>query len=117
MSVLLIEATQAFPACWKELDENQRLELGAFVLDRTAVAIMMTASLSVTPPSWEHRFREELCSLGMTNQRRAHANIVVFDMHGESRRWRRCQANRKRLQDRRAGDLDSLQTRTLRTGC
>jgi hypothetical protein len=71
----------------KELDEEQRLELGHFVLDRTAVAIA----------NGDRFFQRHAAILGSTGsgksctvslileraRARKHANIVVLDMHGE----------------------------------
>lgn len=71
----------------KDLDETQRLELGHFVLDPSAVAIA----------NGDRFFQRHAAILGSTGsgksyavslileraQARKHANIIVFDMHGE----------------------------------
>lgn len=71
----------------KELDEKQRLELGTFVLDQTAAAIA----------NGDKFFQRHASILGSTgsgkswcvslilerSSARKHANIIVFDMHGE----------------------------------
>lgn len=71
----------------KDLDENQRLELGHFVIDQSAVAIA----------NGDRFFQRHASILGSTGSgkswcvslilERAHArkyaNIIVFDMHGE----------------------------------
>ncbi len=71
----------------KELDEAQRLELGHFVLDKSAAAIA----------NGDRFFQRHAAILGSTGSgksyavslilerasARKHANIVVFDMHGE----------------------------------
>ena len=71
----------------KDLDEKQRLELGHFVLDQSAVAIA----------NGDRFFQRHASILGSTGSgkswcvslilerahARKHANIVVFDMHGE----------------------------------
>jgi uncharacterized protein len=71
----------------KDLDETQRLELGHFVIDRSAVAIA----------NGDRFFQRHAAILGSTGSgkscavslilerahARKHANIIVFDMHGE----------------------------------
>lgn len=71
----------------KDLDASQRLELGHFVLDQSAAAIA----------NGDRFFQRHAAILGSTGSgksyavslilerasARAHANIVVFDMHGE----------------------------------
>lgn len=71
----------------KKLDEKQRLELGHFVIDRSAAAIA----------NGDRFFQRHAAILGSTGSgkscavslilerahARKHANIVVFDMHGE----------------------------------
>ena len=71
----------------QELDESQRLELGKFVLDQDAIAIA----------NGDRFFQRHAAILGSTGSgkswcvslilerahARKHANIVVFDMHGE----------------------------------
>jgi hypothetical protein len=71
----------------KDLDENQRLELGSFVLDKTATAIA----------NGDRFFQRHAAILGSTGSgksyavslilerasARDHCNIVVLDMHGE----------------------------------
>lgn len=71
----------------KDLDEKQRLELGHFVIDRSAVAIA----------NGDRFFQRHAAILGSTGSgkscavslilerahARKHANIIVFDMHGE----------------------------------
>ncbi|MBU4596458.1 MAG: ATP-binding protein [Desulfarculus sp.] len=71
----------------KDLDEKQRLELGHFVIDSSAVAIA----------NGDRFFQRHAAILGSTGSgkscavslileranARAHVNIVVFDMHGE----------------------------------
>jgi len=71
----------------KELDEKQRLELGTFVLDQTAAAIA----------NGDKFFQRHAAILGSTGSgkswcvslilerasARRHANVIVFDMHGE----------------------------------
>ena len=71
----------------KDLDETQRLELGHFVIDRSAAAIA----------NGDRFFQRHAAILGSTGSgkscavslilerahARKHANIVVFDMHGE----------------------------------
>lgn len=71
----------------KDLDEKQRLELGHFVIDRSAAAIA----------NGDRFFQRHAAILGSTGSgkscavslilerahARKHANIVVFDMHGE----------------------------------
>ncbi len=71
----------------RELEEGQRLELGHFVLDRSAAAIA----------NGDRFFQRHAAILGSTGSgksyavslilerasARAHANILVFDMHGE----------------------------------
>lgn len=71
----------------KELDDEQRLELGTFVLDQSAAAIA----------NGDRFFQRHASILGSTGSgkswcvslilerafARKHANIVVFDMHGE----------------------------------
>lgn len=71
----------------KDLDEKQRLELGTFVLDQSAVAIA----------NGDKFFQRHASILGSTGSgkswcvslvlerasARKHANIIVFDMHGE----------------------------------
>lgn len=71
----------------KDLDEKQRLELGHFVIDRSAAAIANgdrffqrhAAILGSTGSG-------KSCAVSLILERahvRKHANIVVFDMHGE----------------------------------
>jgi hypothetical protein len=71
----------------KDLDEKQRLELGHFVIDSSAAAIA----------NGDHFFQRHAAILGSTGSgkscavslileranARKHANIIVFDMHGE----------------------------------
>lgn len=71
----------------KDLDEKQRLELGHFVIDRSAAAIA----------NGDRFFQRHAAILGSTGSgksyavslilerahARKHANIIVFDMHGE----------------------------------
>jgi len=71
----------------KELDEKQRLELGHFVIDQSAAAIA----------NGDRFFQRHAAILGSTGSgkscavslilerahARKHANIIVFDMHGE----------------------------------
>jgi hypothetical protein len=71
----------------KDLDENQRLQLGSFVLDKTATAIA----------NGDRFFQRHAAILGSTGSgksyavslilerasARDHCNIVVLDMHGE----------------------------------
>lgn len=71
----------------KDLDEKQRLELGHFVIDNSAIAIA----------NGDRLFQRHAAILGSTGsgkscavslileraQARKHANIIVFDMHGE----------------------------------
>lgn len=71
----------------KDLDEEQRLELGHFVIDRSAAAIA----------NGDRFFQRHAAILGSTGSgkscavslilerahARQHANIIVFDMHGE----------------------------------
>ena len=71
----------------KDLDETQRLELGHFVIDRSAAAIA----------NGDRFFQRHAAILGSTGSgkscavslilerahARKHANIIVFDMHGE----------------------------------
>lgn len=71
----------------KDLDEKQRLELGHFVIDHSAIAIA----------NGDRLFQRHAAILGSTGsgkscavslileraQARKHANIIVFDMHGE----------------------------------
>lgn len=71
----------------RELDERQRLELGTFVLDQSAAAIA----------NGDKFFQRHASILGSTGSgkswcvslmlerasARKHANIIVFDMHGE----------------------------------
>ena len=71
----------------RELDESQRLELGRFAIDRSATAIA----------NGDRFFQRHAAILGSTGSgkscavslilerahARKHANIVVFDMHGE----------------------------------
>lgn len=71
----------------KELDEKQRLELGYFVIDHSAAAIA----------NGDRFFQRHAAILGSTGSgkscavslilerahARKHANIIVFDMHGE----------------------------------
>lgn len=71
----------------KELAEDQKLELGHFVIDRSAVAIA----------NGDRFFQRHAAMLGSTGSgkswavsliverasARAHANMIVFDMHGE----------------------------------
>jgi DNA helicase HerA-like ATPase len=71
----------------KDLDESQRLELGHFAIDRSAAAIA----------NGDHFFQRHAAILGSTGSgksytvslilerayARKHANIIVFDMHGE----------------------------------
>lgn len=71
----------------KELEETQRLELGHFVIDRSAAAIA----------NGDRFFQRHAAILGSTGSgkscavslilerahARKHANIIVFDMHGE----------------------------------
>ncbi len=71
----------------KDLDEKQRLELGHFVIDRSASAIA----------NGDRFFQRHAAILGSTGSgkscavslilerahARKHANIIVFDMHGE----------------------------------
>jgi hypothetical protein len=71
----------------KDLDEKQRLELGYFVIDRSAAAIA----------NGDRFFQRHAAILGSTGSgkscavslilerahARKHANIIVFDMHGE----------------------------------
>lgn len=71
----------------KDLEKNQRLELGSFVLDKTAVAIA----------NGDRFFQRHAAILGSTGSgksyavslileranAREHCNIVVLDMHGE----------------------------------
>lgn len=71
----------------KDLDETQRLELGHFVIDRSAAAIA----------NGDRFFQRHAAILGSTGSGRScavslileraharkHANIIVFDMHGE----------------------------------
>lgn len=71
----------------KDLDEAQRLELGHFVIDRSAAAIA----------NGDRFFQRHAAILGSTGSgkscavslilerayARKHANIIVFDMHGE----------------------------------
>lgn len=71
----------------KDLEEAQRLELGHFVIDRSAVAIA----------NGDRFFQRHAAILGSTGSgkscavslilerayARKHANIIVFDMHGE----------------------------------
>ena len=71
----------------KDLDEKQRLELGHFVIDRSAAAIA----------NGDRFFQRHAAILGSTGSgkscavslilerahARKHANLVVFDMHGE----------------------------------
>ena len=71
----------------KDLDETQRLELGHFAIDRSAVAIA----------NGDRFFQRHAAILGSTGSgkscavslilerahARKHANIIVFDMHGE----------------------------------
>ncbi len=71
----------------KELDDGQRLELGHFVLDKSAAAIA----------NGDRFFQRHAAILGSTGSgksyavslilerasAREHANIVIFDMHGE----------------------------------
>jgi len=71
----------------KDLDESQRLELGHFAIDRSALAIA----------NGDRFFQRHAAILGSTGSgksytvslilerayARKHANIIVFDMHGE----------------------------------
>lgn len=71
----------------KDLDETQRLELGHFVLDKSAIAIA----------NGDRFFQRHAAILGSTGSgksyavslilerahARKHVNIIVFDMHGE----------------------------------
>ena len=71
----------------KDLDEEQRLELGCFAIDRSAAAIA----------NGDRFFQRHAAILGSTGSgksyavslilerasAREHANIIVFDMHGE----------------------------------
>ena len=71
----------------RDLDEKQRLELGHFVIDRSAAAIA----------NGDRFFQRHAAILGSTGSgkscavslilerahARKHANIIVFDMHGE----------------------------------
>lgn len=71
----------------KELDETQRLELGTFVLDQSAAAIangnrFFQRHASILGSSGSGKSWCVSLILERANARQ-HANIIVFDMHGE----------------------------------